>query len=60
MKFKELKDKGQDELKKLLGETRERVRSMRAGVAASQQPKVRDIRVAKRTVAKILTILNAK
>lgn len=60
MKFKELKDKGHDELKKLLGETRERVRAMRAGVAASQQPKVRDIRVAKRAIAKILTILNAK
>ena len=58
MKFKEIKDKGHDELKKLLGETRERVRAMRAGVAASQQPKVRDIRAARRVIAQILTLLS--
>ena len=60
MKFKELKDRGHDELQKLLGETRERVRAMRAGVAASQQPKVRDIRVAKRVIARIMTLLNSQ
>ena len=58
MKFKEIKDRSHDELQKMLGETRERVRAMRAGVAASQQPKVRDIRAARRVIAQILTVLN--
>lgn len=58
MKFKELKERSGGELDKMLGETREKLRALRAAVAVARHPKVRDIRVARQTLARILTLLN--
>ena len=57
MKLKELKDKTAGELEKLLAETREQARRVRFGIGAAQHPKVRDLRNAKKTIARILTLL---
>lgn len=57
MKFKELKDRPLGELDKMLGETREKLRSLRAAVSVSKHPKVREIRAARQTIARILTLL---
>jgi ribosomal protein L29 len=59
MKFKELQERSGEELDKMLGETREKLRALRAAVAVSRHPKVRDIRVARQTLARILTLLSA-
>jgi ribosomal protein L29 len=59
MKLKELQDRSREELDKMLGETREKLRALRAAVAVAKHPKVRDIRVARQTIARILTLLKA-
>ncbi len=59
MKFKELKDRPLGELDKMLGETREKLRSLRAAVSVSKHPKVHEIRAARQTIARILTLLKA-
>ena len=59
MKFKELQERSGEELDKMLGETREKLRALRAAVAVSRHPKVREIRVARQTLARILTLLSA-
>lgn len=59
MKLRELKDKSAEELEKLLAETRETVRRVRFGIGAAQHPKVRDLRNARKTIARILTLLGA-
>ena len=60
MKFKELQERPTGELDKMLGETREKLRALRAAVAVSRHPKVREIRVARQTLARILTLLSAE
>jgi ribosomal protein L29 len=60
MKFKEIKDKSQIELKKMLSEHRENIREMRFKVANRGLKNVRDLRKAKKTVARILTSLTGK
>lgn len=60
MKLKELKEKSREELQKLLGEEREALRTIRFAVATGQETKVRSIRSARRTVARILTLLSRK
>jgi ribosomal protein L29 len=60
MKLRELKDKPREELRKLLAEERERVRALRFAVATSQESKVRTLRQARKTVARILTLLKAE
>jgi len=57
MKIKELKDKSAGELEKLLSETREKLRSIRFGIAAGRHTKVREAREARKTLARILTLL---
>ena len=57
MKLKELKDKPLAELEKLLREQRESLRATRFSVAASQESNVRKIRNARKTIARILTLL---
>lgn len=57
MKANELRGKSDDELKKLLAETRERLRSLRFNVSTSQESHVRDVRDVKKTIARILTLL---
>jgi large subunit ribosomal protein L29 len=57
MKIKELKEKNTNELKKLLAEKGEDVRKFRFELATKQVKGTRQIRVAKRDVARILTLI---
>ncbi|OGY88839.1 MAG: 50S ribosomal protein L29 [Candidatus Komeilibacteria bacterium RIFCSPLOWO2_01_FULL_45_10] len=58
MEFKELKGKSAEELQKLLAQFREKVRDLRFSVSAKQLKNIRQLREAKKAVAKILTVLN--
>lgn len=58
MKLKELREKTKSELQQLLADSRAELLSVRLKVSGRQETKVRQIRVLKRTVAKILTVLN--
>lgn len=58
MKIKELKNKPIAELKNLLLEKQESLRVMRFKVAQRQLKKVHEIKVVKRDIAQILTLLN--
>ncbi len=60
MKIKELREKNIEELKKLLAEKREAVRKLRFDISSKHITKVRDIRNARKDVAKILTLINEK
>lgn len=57
MKIKEIREKSAEELKKLLGESREAVRKLRFDIAAKQVKNIREMRKHKRDIAKILTVL---
>ncbi|KKT34849.1 MAG: 50S ribosomal protein L29 [Parcubacteria group bacterium GW2011_GWA2_44_12] len=57
MLFKDLKLRGKTELEKLLSEQKELLGSYRFKVSQGQLKTVRDIRKARRTVARILTAL---
>lgn len=56
-KAKELKTKSPAELQTMLQENRERLRAMRFDLAAGKMKNVREIRVVKRDIARILTLL---
>lgn len=60
MEIKELKNKKVSELHKLLAETRDKIRELRFKDANKQLKNIREIRDNKKTVAKILTLLNLK
>lgn len=60
MEIKEIRQKAKAELEKLLKMTREQVRDLRFKISAKQHKDVRDLREAKRTVARILTVLKEK
>lgn len=60
MKIKELKQKNEIELKKLLADSREKLRDLRFRVASRQLKDVRQIRKIKKTIAKSLTLLTNK
>ncbi|MEK7167315.1 MAG: 50S ribosomal protein L29 [Patescibacteria group bacterium] len=60
MKIKELKQKSENELQKLLQESQEKLRELRFKIASKQLKKVRELRNAKKLIAKILTLLNQK
>ncbi|MDO8592590.1 MAG: 50S ribosomal protein L29 [bacterium] len=60
MELKELKSKTDKELKQLLNESRDKLRDLRFKDANKQLKNVREIRVVKKAIAKILTILNVK
>lgn len=60
MKFKELKQKNEIELKKLLADSREKLRDLRFRVASRQLKDVRQIRKIKKTIAKVLTLFTKK
>jgi large subunit ribosomal protein L29 len=57
VKTKELKDKNINELKKLLAEKEEGIRKFRFDLATKQVKGTRQIRAAKRDVARILTLI---
>ncbi|MBU0732379.1 50S ribosomal protein L29 [Patescibacteria group bacterium] len=56
--LKELRGKSKEELDKMLKAQREAVRDLRFKDSNKQLKNVRDLRVAKKEVAKILTVLN--
>lgn len=60
MEFKELKNKKESELHKLLNESREKLRDLRFKDASKQLKNVREIRIVKKTIAGIFTLLNKK
>jgi len=60
MEIKELRQKSEIELQKLLKATREQVRDLRFKIAGKQHKDVRDLRYAKKTVAKIFTVLKER
>lgn len=58
MKIFELRNKSEDELKRLLAESREKLRQLRFDIQLKQLKNVREIRKIKKTIAQILTLLN--
>lgn len=58
MKMKELQEKTEQELHKLLAETRDAVRILRFKIAAKQTGGVREIRKERKLIAQILTLLS--
>ena len=60
MDIKELKTKEISELHRLLAELRDKLRDLRFKDSNKQLKNVRDLRVIKKDIAKILTLLNNK
>ncbi len=60
MKYKELKQKSEAELKKTRLELSDKLRDLRFKVATKQVKNVREIRKIKKNIAQILTLLNQK
>lgn len=60
MDFKEIKNKGEKELHRVLSESRDKLRELRFKDANKQLKNVREIRVLKKTIARVLTLLNTK
>jgi ribosomal protein L29 len=58
MEFKELKKKTENELHKLLEQSRDKLRDLRFKDANKQLKNIREIRQIRETVAQILTVLN--
>ncbi len=58
METKELQEKTETELQRLLADARERVRMLRFGIAAKQVKNIREIRASRKTIAQVLTILS--
>lgn len=59
MEFKELKSKTEKELKKFLEESRDKLRNLRFKDANKQLKNVREIRVIKKIIARVLTLLKS-
>ncbi len=59
MEYKELKNKSEQELQKLLSEQREKVRELRFKAAANQLKNIREIRVARQLIAQIMFLLKS-
>ena len=60
MKIKEIRQKSEKDLHKLLKLNREQMRDMRFRIASKQYKAVRDLREIKKDIAKILTVLKEK
>jgi large subunit ribosomal protein L29 len=58
MKIKELQEKNEEELKKILIEKQEEIRKARFDIASKQIKNNRLLRKAKHDVARILTLIN--
>lgn len=57
MKITELSQKPKNELQTLLSEKRERLRQLRFNISSGKVKNVREIRMIKKDIARILTIL---
>ena len=60
MEFKELNKKTKSELHKLLAESRDKLRDLRFKDANKQLKNVREIRLIRQMISRILTLLNKK
>lgn len=58
MKINELKQKSKTELEKILQEQRLKLQQLRFDLTAGKLKNVREIREVKKTIARILTLLN--
>jgi ribosomal protein L29 len=58
MELKELKLKTEKELRQILNETRDKLRDLRFKDANKQLKDVREIRIVKKTIARIMTLIN--
>lgn len=59
MEFQELKNKDLGELNASLADSREKLRELRFKDSSRQLKNIREIRVVKKSVAKIMTAINA-
>ncbi len=60
MELKELKKKNKSDLHHLLGESRDKLRDLRFKDANKQLKNIREIRVVRQTIARILMLLGNK
>ncbi|MEA3463557.1 MAG: 50S ribosomal protein L29 [Patescibacteria group bacterium] len=60
MDYKELKKKKENDLHKILAESRDKLRDLRFKDANKQLKNVREIRRVRETIARALTLLNSK
>lgn len=60
MEFKELKNKKENELQKILNESRDKLRDLRFKDANKQLKNVREIRQIRNMISQVLTLLNRK
>ncbi|MBT4121632.1 50S ribosomal protein L29 [bacterium] len=60
MELKEFRTKTEKELKKLLAQNREKLRSLRFSVSSKQLKNIREIRIVRKEVSRILTVLKDK
>jgi len=60
MKLEEIRSKNEEELHHLLLELRERLRQLKFDHAAGKLKNIQEIRQTKKTVARILTVLNER
>lgn len=58
MKYQELKNKSESELKALLTETREKLRDLNFKVRSNQLKNVREVRGVKKLIAQILYLIS--
>lgn len=59
MKIQELRQKPKDELLKLLRDNREKLRQLKFDLVVGKVKKVREIRMIKKDIARILTLLKS-
>ena len=60
MEFKELKNKSESELHRILAEHRDKLRDLRFKDASKQLKNVREIRKIRQIIARVLMLLNKK
>jgi ribosomal protein L29 len=60
MKIIELRQKSKGELKKILGDSREKLRQLRFDLAAGKVKNVREVRKVKKEISQILTLIKSK
>lgn len=59
MDYKELKNLSEKDLQKILGEIRDKLRDFKFKVASNQIKNIRELRKAKKTIARILFLLKS-
>lgn len=60
MQLRELRQKSKSELQKILKDRREKLRALRFDLASGKIKNVREIRIVKKNIARILTLIREK